>query len=185
MEFRTSKELADTLKNFKGSSMCSMELTTVVKVNKKGRESGILFDDKFCGEIYRSYKEAGNFGISYENAVNNQRVREGLDNDFVSDSLKWGEWYENGVNKVIVHNGEFYLRYYVNMNANSKLDKETIYHYANGVELTDDEVDSLTEFLPPKSKSNKQGIEKEVEPRAVKINGINSIKVGGEVYSKV
>ena len=185
MEFRTSKELADNLKSFKGSSMCSMELTTIVKANKKGRESGSLFTEKFCGDVYRTYKEAGNFGISYENAVNNERAREGMEKDFVAETLPWGTWYDGGVNKIIEHKGEFYLRYFVNMNANSKSDKEVIYHYENGAELSDEEIDALEEFLPPKSKSNTQGTAKEIEVRCVKINGINSIKVGGEVYSKI
>ena len=175
--FTTQQELAMTLKGFKGSSLCTIEMTNEVKANKKSRISKVPFELAFSGTVYRSYKEAGTFGISYENAVNNQLKREDKDNDFVADSLRWGTWYD--VNKIITHKENFYLRYFVNMNANSKVDKGTVYHYADGTKLTPQEFATLAEFLPPKKSSTRQGTEKIVEPRAVKFSGINKLKVGG------
>lgn len=183
MNFSTSKELAETLKNFKGSSVCSMELTTIVKANKTSRINKSPFLSMFKGDVYRTYKEYGTFGVSYENAVNNQRAREDVSEKFTSNELPWGEWFSE--NKVIIHKGDFYLRYYVGMNANSNADKDSIYHYEDGTELTATEINNLKDFLPPKSSgSNTQGIEKEVQPRCVKMNGINQIKVGGTVYTR-
>ena len=180
--FTTQKELALTLKGFKGSSLCTIEMTNEVKANKKGRVSKVPFTEAFRGTVYRSYKESGTFGISYENSVNNQLKRESKDNDFVSESLRWGQWYD--VNKIIEHKGNFYLRYFVNMNANSKNPKGTVYHYADGTKLTQAEIARLAEYLPPKSSSSRQGTAKEIEPRAVKFSGINKLKVGGVTLIK-
>jgi hypothetical protein len=71
------------------------------------------------------------------------------------------------------------------MNANSKADKDVIYHYVDGAELTDEEIEMLDGFMPPpKPKSNTQEIEKEVEPRVVKMNGINNLTVKGVTYAR-
>ena len=182
-KFTSSQELANILKNVKSSGVCTMELTTKVKANKKSRVNKVPFNEVFEGEVYRSYKEFGNFNISYENAVNNQRVREDNNDKFVSNSLVWGEWFSP--NKVITHKNEFYIRYYVGMNANSKADKKSIYHYEDGTELNEYEVALLSEYLPPKrAKSKTQGVTKEVQPRALKINGINKLTVGGVTYTR-
>jgi hypothetical protein len=181
--FTTQEELANTLKNFKGSSLCTMEITTKVKTNKKSRVNKVPFAETFEGDIYRTYKESGNFNISYENAVNNQRVRENNADKFVAKSLVWGEWFAD--NKIITHKDNYYLRYYVGMHANSNADKNSVYHYADGSKLSEFEVACLSEYLPPKkAKSKTQDTIKEISPRAIKINGINKLKVGGVTYTK-
>ena len=183
VKFTSSQELSNILKTVKGSSVCTMELTTKVKTNKKGRINKLPFTETFEGDVFRTYKEYGNFNINYENAVNNQLVRENKDNNFVSNSLPWGEWYSP--NKVIAHKNEFYLRYYTGMNANSKADKQEIYHYENGQELTALEVSRLSEYLPPKrTTSGTQGTTKEITPRVVKMNGVNKLTLGGVTYTR-
>ena len=54
-------------------------------------------------------------GTSYENAVNNRCEKLGQERDFKAEPLKWGHWYI--VNKVIAHNGNYYLRYYTDRNS--------------------------------------------------------------------
>ena len=181
--FNNSKELATTLRGFKGASLCSIELTTKVKMNKKSRVSGVPTVEAFKGDVYRSYKEAGMFGVNYENAVNNTLKRENKENDFKADSLPWGEWFDT--NKIIAHKDEFYLRYYVNMSANSKADKGSVYHYEDGTPLTPEEVALIPEYTAPKrSGSGRQGTEKAVEPRTAKMSGIKKIKVGGATFTR-
>ncbi len=185
--FNNNSDLANTLKGLVGSSFCSMELTTPVKMLKKSRTTKIAFDDAFKGQVFKTYQEVGNFNVSYENAVNNQRKREDVEQDekFVANSLPWGEWVEGGENKVLTHKGEFYLRYYTGMSANSKKDKKTVYHYANGEELTQREMMVLNEYTSaPRKKSTTQGVSKEVTPRAVKMGGIKKIVVGGTTYTR-
>jgi len=181
--FNNSADLANTVKGLIGSSVCSMELTTIVKTNKKSRATKIPFAETFKGEIFRSYKEFGNFNWSYENAVNNQRDREGVEEEFTAKSLPWGEWLAGGENKVISHKGSYYLRYYTGANANSKADKKSVYHYEDGTPLTDREINLLSEFTPPKKKpSTTQGVQKQVEPKVVKMNGIAKLIIGGTTY---
>jgi len=187
IQFANSQDLANTLKGLVGSSFCSMLLTTQVKTLKKSRASKIPFGEAFKGEVFKTYQEAGNFNVSYENAVNNQRKREDVEQEekFTANSLPWGEWLEGGENKVLSHKGEFYLRYYTGMSANSKNDKKAVYHYANGVELSQKEMMVLNEYTSaPRKASTTQGVAKEVTPRAVKINGIKKIVVGGTTYTR-
>ena len=127
IKFSTSKELAEKLVAFNGNGTCTMELTTKVPMNKKGHKDmnykGVPFSDVFKGDVYRSYVESANFNLSYENCVNLQREREDIGEVFVSNSLPYGEWLEGGVNKVFEHKGEYFMRYIVGLNANSKADK--------------------------------------------------------------
>jgi len=181
--FNNSADLANTLKGLVGSSFCSMVLTTKVKANKKSRVSKVAFSETFRGDIFKTYNEVGNFNISYENSVNNQRKREDVEETFVSNSLPWGEWVDGGENKVLTHKGAYYLRYFTGMTANAKADKKVVYHYADGKELNQREMLLLGEFTPPPRKaSNTQGIKKEVTPRAVKIDGVSKMVVGGTTY---
>ena len=179
VKFSKSEDLVEQMMDFKGSSACSLEMTTKLKINKKSRANKeLLFTDVFQGEVYKTYTECGNIGISYENAVNNQRKREEITESFESQSLPWGEWVKP--NLLIKHKDEFYLRMYSGMNKNGIT--EVIYHYEDGTELTDAEVALLPDFLPLKGKSKSQGVEKEVKPKAIKINGLNKIVVGGKTY---
>ena len=180
VKFSDSQDLVNEMMNFKGSSACSLEMTTKLKTNKKSRTNKeLLFTDVFQGDVYKTYTECGNIGIDYSNAVNNQRKREDIEEHFESQSLPWGEWVKP--NLLIKHKDEFYLRMYSGMNTNGIT--EVIYHYEDGKELTEAEIALLKDFLPPpKAKSQTQGIEKEVKPKAIKINGLNKITVGGKTY---
>ena len=189
IKFTEAKEVVDELMNFKGSSACSMECTSVVKHIKKSRVTGTPFDEVFSGEVYKTYTEHGNIGINYENAVNAQRSREATDDapveKFKAEGLPWGEWKKE--NLIIEHtdkkgNHNYYIRYYSGMNANSGLG-EVIYHYEDGTELTDSEVEALQGYLPTKKSNNDhQGTEKVIKPKNLKINGLNKLTVGGKTY---
>jgi len=194
MEFRTNDDLVNALKNFKGNGVCSMELTTKVTMNVKGHKDmsypNLPFGEVFKGgEVFRTYTEAGNFNLSYENAVNNQRKREGNTDHFTANSLPFGEWIEGGENKIFQHKGEYFLRYYVGMNANSKADKKSVYHYADGSPLTEDEVRMIPHFQKPKTEKDntetRQETVKPIEPRGVKMDGVKRITVGGETFTRV
>lgn len=187
--FTEAKEIVDELMNFKGSSACSMECTAIVKHNKKSRVTGNTWDNTFDGDVYKTYTEHGNIGINYENAVNAQRKREATEDapaeKFEGNSLPWGSWVKD--NLIIEHtdkndNHNYYIRYYSGMNANSGMG-EIVYHYADGTELSDAEVEALAGFMAPKkAKSASQGVEKEIKPKNLKINGLNKLTVGGKTY---
>jgi len=183
--FTEPKEIVDELMNFKGSSACSMECTTLVKHNVNSRVTGNSWSDTFDGEVYKTYTEHGNIGINYENAVNAQRKREENTDVFKGKSLPWGSWVKD--NLVLEHTDKndvhsYYIRYYSGMNANSGVG-ESIYHYEDGTELNDAEVEALNGFIAPKkAKSVSQGTEKEIKPKNLKMNGLNKLTVGGKTY---
>lgn len=180
------------LREFNGNGTCTMELTTKVTMNKKGHKdmnyAGLPFYDVFEGDVYRTYVESANFNYNYENCVNNQRKREGNNDVFTAAPLPYGEWLEGGENKVYAHKNEFFLRYYIDMNANSNADKNVIFHYADGKELTEEEIKMIPEFQKPKvekdNTESRQGTEKEIKPRGVKINGVNRLTVGGVTFKR-
>ena len=61
------------------------------------------------------------FGVDYENSVNNRLKANGLTADFSAEKLPWGEWHryldekgeeQTAFPKVIYHKGNFYIRLY-------------------------------------------------------------------------
>jgi len=180
--FNESRSLADIISTVKGTSGASLDSVVEMKPLKKSRETKIPFDKAFKGPIFCTKHEFVFIGANYENAVNNQLVREGKEDDFVSQPLPWGEWVGDTM-KVIHHNDNFYLRYYTDMSANSA-SSERIYHYADGKLLTSEEIDLLfAEYMSPVSEdSGRQETDKAVKPKNVKMDGIMKVKFGGNEY---
>lgn len=182
VKFSKSEDLVEQMMDFKGSSACSLEMTTKLPLAVKSRTNHDIKRDIFKGDVYKTYTECGNIGISYENAVNNQRKREEITEEFKAESL-WkgkGRWIKPNVIMFHEEKQEYYLRMYSGMNANGLT--EVIYHYEDGSELSEAEIALLPDFLPLKGKSKSQGVEKEVKPKALKINGINKLVLGGKTY---
>lgn len=159
------------------STIVSMNTVTEIKCNKKSRVSGVSFDSAFKGPVFKAAKLVGNVGISYENSVNNQRMREEINADFEAESLPWGEFY-CGSKNVITHKGEFYLRYYPSMGITSQYDKSTLI-YADGTPLTEAECEIINEYTATPHTSSRQGTEKEIKVRTIKMSNIKTIKING------
>ena len=184
--FGCPNELVNSLAISQGSSACSLESTNIVKHNQRSREDKSFWDDHFDGDVFCTKKEYVNIGINYENAVNNQRGREDVNEQFEAKSLPWGEWVKGKENLVIEYKGQYYLRYYTELNANSDYG-EFIYHFEDGTELDEFQMAKMREFLTPKKKKTPvdettQKIEKEVKPKNVKVDGIVALTVGGKKY---
>lgn len=109
---------------------------------------------------------------SYESAVNRHRIAEGLANDFVAETLPWGEWLIP--NKVITHKGKYYLRAYDYRN--NLLDAPT--YYVDGRVATEDEVAIIKEWLASKSQTSRQGVENEVKPTNIEFGNIVYLACG-------
>ena len=154
----------------KGQSFASLTATTSPKCTKKHRVSKDLFDTIFTGAVYKTTVTTCNINVKYENAVNNQLKREGMNQlTFAGETLPYGEWVDGLENIVIVHNESYQLRYFVGMNDNKP---SVVYHYANGVELTEWEREQLNGFLPKKYAAKNQGTDKEIKPRNVKFASV-------------
>lgn len=111
------------------------------------------------------------FGVSYENKVNNERERMGLERDFVSQSPKGKEWVEYPkVLRSIKDSEKMYLR--ASTTANSKT--EIVYLVDNRL-ATKEEVEEILSFIPTH------------EPTMVfdlSLDKILKWNVGGETYQK-
>lgn len=175
---KNDQELIESLK-FYGTSAMNLQSTIIVDHLKKSKLDKVRFEEKFPkGEIFCTKEEYCFYGASYENAVNNQLIREGKEDNFIAESLPWGEW--EIPNKIIKHKDQYYLRYYIDMNANYK-NSEKVYHYEDGTELTDEELLVLfNEYKSEKKESEHQGTDKQIKPRNVKFAGITKIKAGGK-----
>ena len=158
--------------------------TIVSRIEKKGtkksRLTGEPFDAIFSGDITVLKTEYVNIKLNYEASVNRQRDREGSETDFVSEPSPWGEWVI--LNLVIVHKGEYYLRYYEDMSAN--WDK-SVRNWFVGKKPMD--AFSLcrwkNEFGPmDKEDSGRQEVDKAIRPRTVKFSNIVSMRWDGKEY---
>lgn len=109
-------------------------------------------------------------GFNYENAVNNQRTREEMEADFVSQPRKWGKRVDL---KTVEHNLNVYL-------TTATLNHyETSYQDAKGNPVAEETIKS---FLPVSKPSATQGTEKEIIYRDFNADNITEITMNGETY---
>jgi hypothetical protein len=177
--FKSDSELLDVLLNFSGCSFGTMQTSSEVEHNKKSRVTG---EHWTLPKVYCTKIEYIMVGSDYQNMVNNQRIRENHSEHFISESLPWGEWVKP--NLIIKHKDKFYLRYYKDVNVNSK-HNDYFYHYANGRRLTTSEIKKLNEYLPKNNNaSSRQETEKKIKPRNCKISGILSLSLNKTIYAR-
>ena len=99
------------------------------------------FEDVFNTSCIIKWTEMNvQYNTIYENAVNNRREKEGLERNFKSQGMKYGEFIEGS--RILLKKGDgedakYYVRVYV---IKSKLGKSVKYTKANGTPLTENEV---------------------------------------------
>ena len=114
MSTKFEQVLENTIKSAKGCQFVSMVYVSEPSMNKAEKLAVCLMGG-FDEPVKIEKRTSGNFQInySYENAVNNRGEKEqGRPIDFVAAPLRWGQWVEGQVNKLIEHKGELYLRFY-------------------------------------------------------------------------
>lgn len=189
--FNSDKDLVDTIKDFKGYSMASIDMTTVPKCTVKSRlNKDVKYGDVFEGTLMCTSHRYIGIGFDYNTSLNNQvekaielKLEKTIDSALVEEKretgnietgeLPWGQWFE-GSKIIIEHKGNFYLRL-TYLNANGKY-SDKIYHYENGDEISEETALRLDEFLPI-SKSDSPLI-----VNSVKIAGIVRVDFGGKTY---
>ena len=120
-------------------------------------------------------------GCKYESMVNRQGARQGIDDTFKADSIKWA----TNLNAYFIeHNGtkDMYLKVGVCSDTIVKS-----YYLVDGREATADEVEQIQSFMQPSGDSQKQlayGIEaeKQVKWRTINMENIVSIRQGAKTY---
>jgi hypothetical protein len=140
----------------KGAYFATLELLTVPPF-KTSAPSHFQDIRNFC-----IYNIQGNF--IYENAVNNQRQREGVDDEtsdrWLSMPLPWGNrvTFLGKATPIIEYKGNLYFQ--------CRVIKVTDGHYLSIQNNQEVEYDTLKDYLPkPKEDSGRQGVEKAIQVR--------------------
>jgi hypothetical protein len=159
-------QLKDLL-NQKGTTIVSFTAVVDPKLKKTGNP----FDP---GQVMKRSVVNGMVGWNYQNSVNNQRVREGNEEEFVAHPRKWGERIQG--TPFVEHNDKTYLELKVEST------KDPVY-LVDGKEATDAQLETIHRFLPTRSGSSRQGTEKMVIIRDYNLATIKSIKTKGQEYT--
>jgi hypothetical protein len=130
---------------------------------------------------------SGMTGISYESAVNNQRVREDGEPDFEAFPL----WKDKGIhlNKFLAYHPEKKRTYIKIMpkaiayeNGFATAAKVQYRHNTNKLPLTQSELEALLMFAPAKSVSDRQETVKPVFWQTIGLDSILQMRFAGECY---
>lgn len=114
----------------------------------------------------------------YQNAVNNQRIREGEQADFQAQS-NWHEKVYDSVNGAIVQNKKAPENKYLSGIVQSA---ENLKYFVDGIEATAEQIEIIKQFKPKTSAPN-QGLENEIIFRTIKIKGIKEVRANKNVIT--
>jgi hypothetical protein len=167
-------EVANFFNAIKGCTAVTIEFQSVdSKVRKTSRQDRTI-RNPFEGNIEKWRKYNGMVNFDYENSVNRQRGREGVEGEFKTASRSWGG--HTGDNRVLIEkDGNFYIQL--------KLEKVVDQKYVrvdNGREIPQAE---LVDFLPaPRPSASRQGVERQVKPLSIAIANMIAFKAFGDEY---
>ena len=131
----------------------------------------------FGGNIRKVAKVQVQLGVAYENAVNNQRNREGNSAEFKSDNRKWGKRVSGTPFVVHTPKGKAQPKLYIDC----KVHRSVEYHYETPSGIDIDKA-SVTPWLRPRSAS-RQGVKREVYWRCYGIDKVIGFIFGGTLYA--
>lgn len=165
----TKDQLVATLSAVKGTTFATLETVTDPDMRKTG--------NPYVGRVKKHTRINCTFGANYENAVNRQGEREGLENagEFEALKLPYGNWLVP--HKLIEHKGAVQVRVMCNPHM-----KPDVSYTLDGQPM---DVSVIKPFMPEKKASARQeefGIEREVVPRNYKLESIKAITVNGTRY---
>ncbi len=168
----TKTQLVNILTEVDGKQAMFISIVAEVDARLKKRGNKHAKDN-----ITKVNKYSGIINYNYQNSVNNQREREGVDNNFVSKATYASKINDKYNGCLAQHDvtGQVYL---VFKEQNSQ---KPIYKI-NGSEVDDQTETYLKQFRPEPSKSVSQGVDKSIEHRNVKIENIKSIIMNNTEY---
>lgn len=154
----TTSELISVLLNVKGSNFVSIETITQPKLKANNPFGGLTKISSISGVV----------NFIYENSVNNQRLKEGKENNFKSLERKWGQKIQG--TPLIVNRDKYYLEIKV-----AKSDSKYI--------IGESEVayDRIKPYLY--ERKTRQELENEIILRDYSLDSIKKISVQGQVYT--
>jgi hypothetical protein len=149
--------LLEDLKNLHGATIVTLTASTQPKLKSGSNLTGLTKLSTVQAII----------GASYANCVNNQREREGLEQDFKPEPRKWGE----RAGCLVHHKGKIYLE--------CRILKSLGHMYWLNGPVPDDRVKP---FLP--TTSSRQGTEKEIIWRDYSLTSLQKVSMLGKVYER-
>lgn len=163
----TSEAVRIIQRNVQGTMAVSIDTDT--EVDKSMNKTG----NPFYGMGIRKLSTLnGLIGFDYQNSVNNQADREGLEHR-EAKPRKWGILTDDRL--FVIHKGKWYLQMKVQSATNVR------YQYPDGNPI---DVEVLEGFLKEKTKSSTQeGIEKEVIVRDITMSNITAMRFKGAEYA--
>jgi hypothetical protein len=161
----TQNEIIDMLKKRKGASFVSVTTSTTPQMKKT--------NNPYFGKVKRICRRQGMIGPDYERCVNTQREREEKTPDFLAEPLRWGQ--HDGP-YFITYNGRTYLKLKEHGHGDDRwVDAET------GSVI---DVSVLQQYFYAKSEG-RQGLDKPVEWRTVRMDHLVSLSVDGLVVEVI
>jgi hypothetical protein len=164
--FKTDNELKDLLFNKIEEQECKLTTISYPKCTKKSRLDKELFESVFLNEIVCINIKNVIVGANYRDILKKYGI---TTEESEPLELPWGEWV-NGTNVLIFHKDNYYLRIY---NIDKKGQKH--YVYANNIEIDNNAIKRLDEFLP---------IEKESIINNVKLSNIKKIEFVDKIFER-
>jgi hypothetical protein len=175
MKKLTHSQLVALIEATQGAAIVGLQALTDTRAKRTGNPFSL---------IEKRIRAVAFVGADYQSAVNNEAARQGGTTNFETEELPWGKWLIK--NKIIVHNGEYYLRTQ-STPGNRRVQPARVLDYvADGYKTT---LEAVKKFLPESKESAKQqvatGIKKTVWVRTYKFNSIEKIRVNGETFQLV
>ena len=171
--------IESVIRSIKGCTFISIRYTSEPSLNKSQKLAVSLMGG--FNEIVPIVKVTdGQFqaNYSYENAVNNRGEKEqGKPIDFIAAPLRWGQWVEGQVNKLIENKGELYFRFYGLKNG--KVENE---YFVGGKPATSEQIEFIkkcTEKGEVKSQASAGLTENQVIVRNIKLSNIIELAING------
>ena len=172
MKSISHKQLYNLIANTKGAAIVGIVALTDAKARKTNNPFGTIF---------KQIRTVAFVGADYENSVNREMSRQDTDGVFKTETLPWGQW--EILNKIISHNGEFYLRTQ-STPGQRRIQAAKVLSYRDELGKFVS-YEQIKQFLPEARESTKQqaaGLNKTIWVRTYKFSSIQRIRINGETY---
>jgi len=162
--------------NITSGTIAAIHTVTPVKATKKSRATG---EANPYGEVVKSVRQTTHLGIkSYEGLVNTHREREGMEADFEAKEA----WYTK--ESPFLGHGKKNGKAVMLVNDEGMSVQETKYFTADGTELVGEALEDFkANYAPKPSTYDNQGTEAKVRIRAIYLDNVREVKVGGVTYA--
>lgn len=157
-------ELVKVLMSVKGPTPATITATTKVRMNKR--------NNPYLDKVLKTQNSNVFINFNYKNAINKRLQKEGKEANFEPQPRKWGVHVPG--TPLVLHKNQYYLEAgYLTKN------QPKVSYTMDGEEI---EKAVFENYLPAKSPSKSQGLDKEVVMRDFKIENIERVKMLGKEY---